>query len=99
MKSLELRIIRSEISNNITKLQDAYNVKIIGIFGSVVRGDCTKQSDVDIMVEFSKPIGFFKFIELENFLSRILKRKVDLVSRKALKPSIKRNILREVEYL
>ncbi|HDI23863.1 MAG TPA: nucleotidyltransferase, partial [Thermoplasmatales archaeon] len=50
----------------------------------------------DILVEFEKPLGFFKFLELEECLSKLIGRKVDLVSKKALKPHIGKHILEEV---
>lgn len=78
------------------ELEAKYNVKEIGIFGSVARGEQKKTSDVDILVEFSKPIGFFKFLELEECLAKFLGVKVDLVSKKALKPRIGGRILKEV---
>ena len=70
------------------ELTQKYKVKEIGIFGSVVRGEQKGTSDVDILVEFEKPIGFFRFLELEEYLSDLLGVKVDLVSKKALKPNI-----------
>ena len=73
-----------------------YKVKEVGLWGSFVRGDQAESSDVDILVEFDSPIGFFKFLELEEFLGERLGRKVDLVSKKALKPRIGRRILQEV---
>lgn len=76
-----------------------YKVKEIGIFGSIVRGEDEATSDVDILVEFTKPIGLFKFLELEEYLSHLIGRKVDLVSRKALKPRIGKRILSEVAFL
>ncbi len=78
------------------ELQTHYFVKEIGLFGSVLRGDQTRISDIDILVEFSKPVGFFKFLELEEYLGTILGGKVDLVSKKALKPRIGQQILSEV---
>jgi len=68
-------------------------------FGSVSRGEEGKKSDIDILVEFSKPLGFFKFIELEIFLSKLIGKKVDLVTKKALKSVIEDEILREVSYV
>ena len=53
------------------------------------------QSDIDVLVEFEPPIGLFKFLELEELLSKRLGGKVDLVSRKALKPEIGRSVLTE----
>ena len=78
------------------ELQQRYRVKELGVFGSVVRGEQKGTSDVDILVEFEKPIGFFTFLELEDYLSTLLGVKVDLVSKKALKPNIGRHILQEV---
>lgn len=72
-----------------------YNVKTIGIFGSVARNEAHGQSDIDVLVEFEPPIGFFKFLELEELLSERLGGKVDLVSKKALKPEIGRTVLAE----
>ncbi|MEK6571450.1 MAG: nucleotidyltransferase family protein, partial [Bacteroidota bacterium] len=80
-------------------LRDQYNVKSLGLFGSVVRGDAGEKSDIDILVEFESPIGFFDFIRLENFLSKILGRKVDLISRKAMKSALKEAILKETIYV
>ena len=77
------------------ELEADYNVKTIGIFGSVVRAKARRQSDIDVLVEFEPPIGLFKFLELEELLSERLGGKVDLVSRKALKPEIGRAVLAE----
>ena len=61
-----------------------------------MRGEAKEDSDVDILVEFEKSIGFFKFLELEKYLSNSIGRKVDLVSKKAFKPHIGKYILKEV---
>lgn len=87
------------ISNNMPEMESKFYVKKMGIFGSVARGDDTKKSDIDILVEFKRTPGFFAFLELENYLSQLLnKKKIDLVSKKALKPIIKKTILDEVVY-
>jgi hypothetical protein len=56
-----------------------YGVSKIGLFGSYARGSATEQSDVDLVVEFDKPIGF-KFLELAEFLETVLGQKVDLLT-------------------
>ncbi len=91
--------VKEKINIQLPFLKDKYHVKKMGIFGSVVRGEQAKESDIDILVEFSSPIGFFDFIRLENFLSETLHKKVDLVSKKAIKPAIKKDILKEVIYV
>jgi len=88
--------IKEIIKKHKKELKREYGVKKIGVFGSFVRGEAKGESDIDILVEFEKPIGFFKFLELEEYLSDLIGEKVDLVSKKALKPHIGRYILEEV---
>ena len=88
--------IKKIIKKHKDELKEKYSVKEIGIFGSFVRGEAKEDSDVDILVEFEKPIGFFKFLELEEYLSNLIGREVDLVCKKALKPHIGKHILEEV---
>jgi hypothetical protein len=76
-----------------------YGVKEIGVFGSYVREVQKEKSDVDILVEFEKPLGLLEFVGLKNYLSDLLGINVDLVMRKALKPSIGKRILGEVVYV
>lgn len=75
-----------------------FNVKSIGLFGSFVRGEQTEKSDIDLLVEFSRPVGLFKFIELEDYLRGKLGAKVDLVTPDALKPVIKPYVMGEAVY-
>ena len=82
-----------------TELRKKFKVKTIGVFGSYVHGEQKRQSDVDVLVEFEEPVGLFEFMDLEMYLSDLLGVKVDLVSKKALKPHIGEHILQEVVYL
>ncbi len=81
-------------------LKERYQVETIGVFGSFARGEQTKKSDIDILVGFSEPntIDLFDFIDLEDFLSSKIGVKVDLVTKSALKPLIKDQILKETVY-
>jgi predicted nucleotidyltransferase len=79
-------------------LRERFKVKEIGVFGSVARGEESEQSDVDILVEFSAPVGW-EFVDLKEFLEEILGRQVDLVTVRALKPRLRERILKEVVYL
>ena len=67
----------------------------MNIFGSYLRGEQTKKSDIDILVEFYDIIDLFEFVRLENSLSEILETKVDLVMKDTLKPLKKNGILKE----
>ena len=81
------------------ELAKKYNVKSIGLFGSIVRDDFTlSKSDVDIIVDFSKPIGI-EFVDLADYLELQIKRKVDLVSKNGLKKNFYKEIEREIVYV
>jgi len=96
MRKESLENVINLLEKQKNELKRKYGVKSIGVFGSFVRGTVKRDSDIDILVEFEKPIGMFKFLELEEYLSKLCNRKVDLVSKKALKPNIGKHILREV---
>ncbi|EKD85185.1 MAG: DNA polymerase beta protein [uncultured bacterium] len=96
---MKINQIKGVLQKNMDILKSQYGVKTIGVFGSFSRGDERGGSDIDMLVEFSKPVGFFKFIELEEFLGKLTGKKVDLVTKKALKPAIKNEILQEVSYV
>jgi predicted nucleotidyltransferase len=94
-----LEFISEKIKKNKIILQNQYHVKEIGIFGSYVRGEERYDSDIDILVDIDKPIDLFQFLELEELLTGWTGGKVDLVSKKSLKPEIGKYILNEVQYL
>ncbi|MFX1452690.1 MAG: nucleotidyltransferase family protein [Promethearchaeota archaeon] len=87
------------LKNNEDTLKKLYKVKKIGIFGSIVRGEQTENSDVDILIEFKEPISLFEFMDLEDYLTELIGMKIDLVSKNALKPRIGKIILEEVIYI
>ena len=93
---------REQVLNILTEklpyLKKTFQIKRIGIFGSWVRGEQTEDSDIDVLVEFEKPVGFFTFIELEDHLSELLGVRVDLVTPDALKPLIKPYVMEETVY-
>lgn len=91
--------IKKKIQPNLPMMREKYHVKQLGIFGSYARGDQNEQSDLDILVDFDAPVGLFDFIRLENYLSEIVDKKVDLVTRRALKPIIRADVLKEVIYV
>ncbi len=88
--------IKRDIRRHKTTLRKEYGVRRLGIFGSFVRGQERKGSDVDILVEFDAPIGLLRFNRLERHLGDLLGQKVDLVMKSALKPNIGQRILAEV---
>ncbi|MBN2810248.1 MAG: nucleotidyltransferase family protein [Deltaproteobacteria bacterium] len=99
MRPQSLNDINAILHSHREEINREYGVIEIGVFGSYVRGESTDNSDVDILVSFDKPLGFFKFLELEDRLSEWLGTTVDLVTRNALKPHIGNHILNEVAML
>ncbi len=99
MKPPSRKEIEAILRERHEELATHYGVTELGIFGSCVREDASSDSDIDILVSFNRPVGFFKFLELEERLSEWLGAKVDLVTRAALKPHIGRRILSEVAML
>lgn len=97
MKTLkEIKLI---LSKHRSEIEKKFKVEEIGIFGSYVRGKQSKKSDLDILVKFKEPIGLLEFLDLKEYVPNLLGVKVDLVSKKALKPKIGEHILKEVTYL
>ncbi len=82
---------------HLPELRERYGVRGLSLFGSYLRGDQRKGSDLDVLVEFERVPSLFEFIRLERYLSELLKIKVDLVMKSALKPAIGRRILEEAQ--
>ena len=93
----ELEEIKQKLREHKPELEEKYNVTDIGVFGSYVHDDFDASSDIDILVEFSEPIGW-EFIDLKDELEEMLDREIDLVTKDALKPRIKSNIMKDVVY-
>ena len=91
--------IKRVLLNSKDDLAEKYNVKSIGVFGSYVHGEQGKRSDLDILVDFTKPVGLFDLVRLEDYLSSVVGVKVDLVMKRSLKPRIGKNILQDVIYI
>ena len=81
------------------ELKEKFGIREIGIFGSFARGEQREKSDVDVLVEFEKPIDFFTYLDLKDEIERLLGKKLDLVMKKTLKPKIGERILQEVIYV
>lgn len=92
---------KTEILNKLRELKPIlskeYAVRRIGLFGSFADNSADENSDIDLLVELDKPIGW-KFFSLEIYLEKVFKRKIDLVTKNALKEQIKDEILNKVNY-
>ncbi|MEP0914181.1 nucleotidyltransferase family protein [Leptolyngbya sp. GB1-A1] len=97
MKTLEE--VKQQLIQIKPRLQQAYQVTQLGIFGSYARQEQTETSDVDVLIDYDKAPTLFKLVELREDLSSVLGMKVDVVTRNGLKPRIRERVLSEVVYL
>lgn len=84
-----------KIKDRILPVLKKYEVTRAGIFGSNARNEGGKKSDIDILVEFGKPIGLLEFVHVKHELEDTLGKKVDLVEYSTIKPLLKESILKE----
>ncbi|MCX7000338.1 MAG: nucleotidyltransferase family protein [Candidatus Sumerlaeota bacterium] len=82
------------------ELTESYNVRSLELFGSVVRGDATSDSDVDLLVEFDRPVSLFHLFRAQHRLEEILKvPKVDLIMRDSIRPALRTRITGEAVHV
>jgi uncharacterized protein len=91
----EIKAIIRQIKPELVK---KYHVRDIGLFGSVVRDDFSASSDIDIIVDFSQPIGI-EFVDMAEYIEDMLQKKVDLVSRKGVRDKYFKAIEQEIVYV
>ena len=70
-------------------------VKSLALFGSMARDESSERSDVDLLVEFDRPVGLLKFVRVQRYLTELLESRVDLVTLDALKPKMREEVLAE----
>lgn len=75
------------------------DVAMLGVFGSAARGEYTQESDIDLLVRFSKRKGLLAMVRMERKLSEALGRKVDLLTEAAISPYIRDVILKDLRVL
>lgn len=90
--------IKETLKNNKDRLFLKYGLSFMAIFGSYVREEQNANSDIDILVDFKKPIGL-EFVDLAEELENLLNTKVDLVSKNGVKPAYFKQIESELNYV
>jgi hypothetical protein len=85
----------SKIKPKITNIIKKRGIKKAGIFGSYARGEQNKNSDIDILIEPSKEMGFFEIVNLEEELKKSLKKKIDLLTYASIHKLLRDKILKE----
>jgi predicted nucleotidyltransferase len=91
--------IKKIIAEHRDELRREYRSIEIGIFGSYIRGEQKRKSDIDILVKFNEPVSLLDLVGAENYLSELLKIKVDLIPKEDLRPELKDIILKETVYV
>ncbi|MDP3988818.1 MAG: nucleotidyltransferase family protein [bacterium] len=92
----ELEQIKEKLASKREYFHDTYGVEKIGIFGSFARDEARSDSDLDILITLKEPIGYFSFFNLEKDIQKLVERKVDVVTDKALKPIMKPFVMSEL---
>ena len=91
---MDLKSVSALFKRHQTDLRQR-GVKSLAVFGSLARGEATPTSDIDVLVEFNRPVGLFEFIRLKLYLEELTGRRVDLVTPDAIRPSMRAAILSE----
>jgi predicted nucleotidyltransferase len=78
------------------ELEQKFGVKSLLLFGSVARNEATTASDVDLLVEFNRPVGYFGLFALQDYLEKLLDCRVDLGTPDSLKPYIRERVMGEL---
>lgn len=91
--------IKNILDKHREELKGKYKITEIGVFGSYVRGEQRNRSDVDLLAQFGEPISLLELVGAENYISDLLRMKVDLVPKEDVRPELKDRILKEVVYI
>ncbi|MCJ7619416.1 MAG: nucleotidyltransferase family protein [Anaerolineae bacterium] len=75
------------------------DIAMVGVFGSMARGEATEQSDIDLLVKFSKRKSLLEMVRLEREVSTALGRKVDLLTESAISPYLRDRVKRELRVI
>lgn len=94
-KKRTLAEIKDALNKHQEELRRRYKVRVVGIFGSYVRGEQKRGSDLDLLAEFDGPVSLLELVGAEIYLSRILKVKVDLIPKEDVRRELKERILGE----
>ena len=95
--SMDTGRVRTILAANRHHLSEAYGVASLALFGSTVRGEAVATSDLDMLVEFSRPVGYFGLVALQEYLGELLGREVDLGTLRALKPRVRVQVEQEMQ--
>ena len=88
--------LRARLAAALPALRAQHPIRSIGVFGSWARGEQTPESDVDLLIDFDAPVGFFEFFEVREKLEDLLGVRVDLVTPGGLRPRLVERVMRDL---
>ena len=89
-------IVLQTLKQKNAEMESKFGVKSLLLFGSVARDEATPASDVDLLVEFNRPVGYFGLFALQDYLEKLLGCSVDLGTPDSLKPYIRERVMEEL---
>jgi predicted nucleotidyltransferase len=92
--AMTLEVVLEKLAGDRGSLVD-FGVKSLSVFGSVARGEARSDSDVDLLVEFDRPVGLFHLARLQSHLENLIGARVDLVTPGGLRASMRDRVLHE----
>jgi predicted nucleotidyltransferase len=93
---MKQNVVLQLLKQNNAELTKQFGVKTLLLFGSVARDEATAKSDVDLLVEFNRPVGYFGLFALQDYLEKLLGCSVDLGTPDSLKPNIRERVMGEM---
>jgi predicted nucleotidyltransferase len=93
---MKQEVVLQTLKQKNSELVNKFGVKSLQLFGSVARNEDTSASDVDLLVEFNRPVGYFGLFALQDYLEKVLGCSVDLGTPDSLKPILRDRIMREL---
>ena len=94
-KQIKIENLIKKLKEHQKELEKKFGIIEIKVFGSYIKNKQTSKSDLDIIVEFKETPGFIKFMKVEEYLSKLLGVKVDLLTREGISPYIRKYIEKE----
>ncbi len=92
---LSLNEVKKLLCENKPDLEQKFHVKSIALFGSYVRGQQSAKSDIDLLVEFTRPVSLLHIVSLENYLVDLMGIPVDVVLKRSVRKELRSTILKE----
>lgn len=96
---MEKAVVLQLLQQKNAELEKQFGVKSLLLFGSVARNEASAASDVDLLVEFNRPVGYFGLFALQDYLEKLLGCPVDLGTPDSLKPYLRERVLKDLVHV